>query len=220
MKKFFTLIAVAAMALTANAQLISFGTKDAPATLQESYNVDGFILTRVDANNKHAIDGNPATFGTAAAPVKFETRLKTGGKSSSNNSMKLTIPADGTLKVYVRTGSNSATDRTLVLTQNGTELYNKVVKESDVTETIPQEEGDPVKVYPVIAVAVVAGEVEVTYPVNSLNFYGFELTNGTTGIETVKAAEAEGVKYNMAGQKVGADYKGVVIMNGKKMVNK
>lgn len=45
--------------------------------------------------------------------------------------MTLTVPSDGTLKVYVRTGSSSATDRNVVLTQNGTELVNKILLESE-----------------------------------------------------------------------------------------
>jgi hypothetical protein len=43
----------------------------------------------------------------------------------------------------------------------------------------------------------------------------------TDGINNVNAAKAEnGVMYNLAGQKVNNGYKGVVIMNGKKMLNK
>lgn len=221
MKKVFTLIAAMTMTLVAQAQLITFGTKDAPASLQTEYAVDGFKLTRVDENNKHAIDANSATFGTAANPVKLETRLKTGGKSSTKNSLTVTVPSAGALKVYVRTGSNSATDRNLVLTQNGSELFNRVIQESDVTETIPQVDGTETKVYPVIEVAVSAGTVAVEYPVNGLNFYGFEFVSAT-GVETVKAqvATKDGARYNLAGQKVSNDYKGVVIMNGKKMLNK
>ena len=43
-----------------------------------------------------------------------------------------------------------------------------------------------------------------------------------TAIMTIKAESAnkEGVMYNLAGQKVDKSYKGVVIMNGKKMVQK
>lgn len=42
-----------------------------------------------------------------------------------------------------------------------------------------------------------------------------------TGINTTKAVKAEnGVRYNLAGQKVNAGYKGVVIVNGKKMLQK
>ena len=45
--------------------------------------------------------------------------------------------------------------------------------------------------------------------------------NSTTGIETVKTTKQNAdVIYNLAGQKVGSDYKGVVIKNGKKFVQK
>jgi len=46
---------------------------------------------------------------------------------------------------------------------------------------------------------------------------------GADGIQSVaagKAVKADNVMYNLAGQKVGADYKGLVIMNGKKVVIK
>lgn len=183
MKKILTLIAAVAMTLGANAQVISFGTKDAPAALQESFEVDGFKLTRTDTDGKHAIDANTATFGTVAEPVKFETRLKMGGKSSPKNALTLTVPSAGTLKVYVRTGSNSATDRNLILEQSGATLYNSVVQESDVKETIDNGDGTTTNVYPVITVAVVAGSINVSYPVNGLNFYGFEFVAGEGGGE-------------------------------------
>ena len=41
-----------------------------------------------------------------------------------------------------------------------------------------------------------------------------------TGITAVKAAQQDSVRYNLAGQKVNAGYKGVVIENGKKFVVK
>ncbi|MBR5749215.1 MAG: hypothetical protein IKY01_10590 [Prevotella sp.] len=41
-----------------------------------------------------------------------------------------------------------------------------------------------------------------------------------TGIQAVKAAQADGVIYNLAGQRVDANYKGVVIMNGQKKIQK
>ncbi len=42
----------------------------------------------------------------------------------------------------------------------------------------------------------------------------------TDGIKAVSTKVENGVRYNLAGQKVGADYKGIVIVNGKKMLNK
>jgi len=42
----------------------------------------------------------------------------------------------------------------------------------------------------------------------------------SSGITAVMAAQQNGVIYNLAGQKVGAGYKGLVIMNGKKVIQK
>ena len=41
-----------------------------------------------------------------------------------------------------------------------------------------------------------------------------------TAIENVKVQTADGVMYNLAGQKVGNDFKGIVIKDGKKMLQK
>ena len=52
---------------------------------------------------------------------------------------------------------------------------------------------------------------------------GFSFISGeeeTDGIKAVSTKIENGVRYNLAGQKVGADYKGIVIVNGKKMLNK
>jgi len=195
MKKIFTLIAMAFVAISVNAQRLTF-----MGALQASYEKDGFKLEYVDTDGKLATDDSKSNnFGTADAYEKIEGCLKTGGKSGSKNNMTLTIPADGTLKVYVRTGSNSATDRNLVLTQNETELYNKVVQETDKVEV-----GD-VSVYPIISVSVKAGTVAVTYPVGSLNFFAFELVAGgggsvetldiTSVLEQTYVEEAEKYKY-------------------------
>ena len=191
MKKFFTLIATALVALTASAEKITFGDAAVAAgSLAASYSDGSFVLSRVDNDNKHAIDLNNAYFGDASAQEKFGSRLKVGGKSSAKNSLTIAVPSAGTLKVYVRTGSNSATDRTLTLSQGGSTLYNKVVQESDAiivemesakSETNPTGE---TKVYPIISVPVTAGSVSVAYTVNSLNFYGFEFVAGEGGGET------------------------------------
>ena len=57
--------------------------------------------------------------------------------------------------------------------------------------------------------------------VTSYVFTGNSVEIVVTGITNINAAKAENaVRYNLAGQKVNNDYKGVVIMNGKKMLNK
>lgn len=49
-----------------------------------------------------------------------------------------------------------------------------------------------------------------------------QVAGGADGIESVKTAavKADAAAYNLAGQKVAADYKGLVIVDGKKMIRK
>lgn len=242
MKKIFTLIAIAMMAVGAQAQTISFteaiSAKDADGNSNmngRTFGSDGFILTCTDTsvnddntpNPKLSVDGNTARFGTTESYDTYTFRLKTGGKSSSKNCLSLAIPSAGTLKIAVRSGKNTDTDRNLVLKQGGTELFNQVIKENEETDyvTVTEGEGDEAKtqkVYPYVSVEVTAGTVDITYPKNSLNFYAFILeTSSTTGIESVKAVENENAPmYNLAGQQVDKNFKGVVIQNGKKFINK
>ena len=226
MKKFFTLIAAVAMAASVNAQTLSFDTDYKAGNVPATFTADGLVLKVVDTDNKMSVDANSQFFGTADSYVNFKKRLKTGGKSLSKNNLTLTLPSDGTLKVYVRTGSSSATDRNVVLTQDGTELVNKILLESEaVTVSMTGSDGiaKDTKVFPVISVAVKKGDVAITYPKNSVNFYGFELVaSGTSGISNINASEPanEGATFNLLGQKVASNAKGLVIKNGKKFINK
>ncbi len=222
MKKFFTLIAAVALAASVNAQVLKFDQTYAKGSVPATFSADGLVLKVVDTDGKMAVDANSQYFGTAESYENFSYRLKSGGKSLTKNNLTLTVPSDGTLKVYVRTGSSSATDRNVVLTQNGTELVNKILLESEavsVPMTVDNETKDT-KVFPVISVPVKQGDVAITYPVNSVNFYGFELVKTGTGISSVNAAAAkkDGKTYNMAGQEISSSAKGIVIKNGKKYV--
>ena len=60
-------------------------------------------------------------------------------------------------------------------------------------------------------------------PKNQLGIYGYKFTPSEgSGISTVKAAaeDADAPVYNLAGQKVDKSFKGVVVKNGKKMIQK
>lgn len=225
MKKIFTLITFVALALGAQAQLISWTESDvasAGSLNGKTFGDNSFSLSINDTAGKIAIDANNAWFGDATVQTKFTHRLKTGGKSSSKNSLKLTAASAGKIKIYVRTGSNSATDRNLILTQGGNELYNKVIVEADAIMVKGLDSADPekeTKVYPAVVVDVEAGDLDITYPTNGLNFYGFEFVS-PSGVNNVKAAAAQktGATYTLDGQQVGADYKGIVVVDGKKFV--
>ena len=223
MKKFFTLIAAVALAASVNAQVLKFDQTYAKGSVPATFSADGLVLKVVDTDGKMAVDANSQYFGTAESYENFSYRLKSGGKSLTKNNLTLTVPSDGTLKVYVRTGSSSDTNRNIVLTQNETELVNKILLESEaVNVPMTDDKGDTkdAKVFPVISVPVKQGDVAIKYPVNSVNFYGFELVKTSTGISSVNAAAAKknGKTYNMAGQEISSSAKGIVIKNGKKYV--
>ena len=93
MKKIFTLIAVAMMALGANAQMISFTDPASKGSLDgQVFTAGDFKLTITDTDaSKLEIDANNAYFGTAEEQIKLTHRLKTGGKSSSKNNLTLTL---------------------------------------------------------------------------------------------------------------------------------
>lgn len=73
---------------------------------------------------------------------------------------------------------------------------------------------------------------EVTIPANkayleinaatSAKYYSIGIGGNTTGIQTIQqnGVKADGIMYSLSGQRVGKDYKGIVICNGKKMIKK
>lgn len=151
-----------------------------------------FTLTVTDTDGKLSVDANTAAFGTAEENKAYDFRLKTGGKSSSKNGLTLAIPADGKLRIAARTGSNSDSERPLVIKQGENELYNQFVNEA-------MKVGD---YYSYIVVDVKQGAVVLEYPVNSLNFYafGFQAVAGpTVGFENIEATE-KAVKFIENGQ--------------------
>jgi hypothetical protein len=61
----------------------------------------------------------------------------------------------------------------------------------------------------------------IVYNTNGCHIYTIKVETGTTAINTVKATTKKSdAIYNLAGQKVGKDYKGIVIMNGRKYMQK
>ena len=72
---------------------------------------------------------------------------------------------------------------------------------------------NPYKVTLRIAIIKCANNKDLAVNAVTFNF-------GSTGIQSAKAAAIDGAIYNLAGQKENASYKGVVIQNGKKFLQK
>lgn len=223
MKKFFTLIAAVAMAASVSAQVFSFDTEYAQKSVPASITSNGLVLTLTDPEGKTAVDKNSQYFGTADSYIQFTKRLKTGGKSTtSKNYLTLALPSDGTLKVYARTGGSG--ERNIILTQGETQLINKILSDAESVKVDMGTDGTPDEktVFTPISVSAKKGDVTISYPSNAIYIYGFELVSGTTGITSINAASTAkaDVLYNLAGQQVSKSYKGIVVKNGKKFLNK
>lgn len=63
--------------------------------------------------------------------------------------------------------------------------------------------------------------LEINTP-NSAKYYSIGIGGNTTGIQAIQqnGVKADGIMYSLSGQKVGPNYKGIVICNGKKMIKK
>ena len=224
MKKIFTLIAVAAMAIGANAQG-TFGL------IAESGAITaGTKVTSVSNITMTYGDTGAADFSSPEADDKLTTLLGATGYTKGNgvngNKDNGTIyyfePAkDGVLTV----GAVMNAEKTILVKKDN---YSG----EDVAFTVADKDGNAVtvtdgqlseKVYGTIKLNVTAG---VKYAVglagSKMGYYGFKYeVSDPAGINIVKAVEAEnGAAYNLAGQKVADDFKGVVIKNGKKMIQK
>lgn len=65
--------------------------------------------------------------------------------------------------------------------------------------------------------------LEIGTPATTLaKYYSIGIGGNTTGIQAIhqNSVKADGIMYSLSGQRVGKDYKGIVICNGKKMIKK
>ena len=115
MKKIFTFIAVAFMAIGANAQTWNFSDWEA-GDIEETKTVDG-LTVYATADKKVTIDGSKKTFND----VSYTQRLKFGGTGSGPDSsapsrfLQFDLPAGASVSIIATHASSSGDDRTLNL---------------------------------------------------------------------------------------------------------
>ena len=65
-------------------------------------------------------------------------------------------------------------------------------------------------------------EINTTSTTTPAKYYSIGIGGNTTGIQAIQqnSVKADGIMYSLSGQRVGKDYKGIVICNGKKMIKK
>ena len=209
MKKLFTLIAVAAMALTVQAEtLINY------PTAQDGINISGsttFDAVKIKTNT------------TSVPGIKFANSYITSDALNANYA-KLEVEGGfkaGDVVSIAGAFNNSDNTKTAAI-----DLFT-VGAENAITVLFTTQQfvnGRLVDDDPVVETYTLQADVDALYLGRNGNtgtiVTMLKVTRGTTAIENVKVKKADGVVYNLAGQKVGNDFKGIVIKDGKKFIQK
>ena len=173
---------------------------------------------------KNTAGGTATSFSFITAPLSFSYKNNSAGKNPlkgrvtgiqfNSKDVYLKITCNVGAKIIITPGSYAKDNIGGKYELTGATV-DGASAETATTLTIPASSTDPVTL-----TATAAG---VTLKVvNAGIFAKVEIKNPTTGIETLKSAKAiqNGATYNVAGQQVSAAYKGLVIKDGKKFVNK
>lgn len=213
MKKIFTLIASVIVAMSVNAQeqkVWNFSDWEA-TTFNAVTTIDG-LTVMANEESTVVIDGNNKTIEGANNTYKCTQRLKLGGTGSAEaRNLNFEVTGPCTINVGLISSSSSA-DRTLnvaIGTFDNVVANLQAVGSPAQEQTYKYESNEPTTVY-------------LYSPSSGVNIYYIEVTYTSTNINNaiVEQGNENAPVYNLAGQRVNKDSKGVLIQNGKKFINK
>lgn len=233
MKKFFTLIAAVAMAASVNAQgTYAVAEGDVVNAGDQITTVNNVTLTYCEnagtafAVGKKTTNWADADFG-AYVCGKNSGKLVSGAEPTGC-AYKFETTKAGSLTVAVQLNAAKGFH---ILDADFAEVapasYNLPAAKDGTSQKFTQnEKGENIvtaKSNGTVTInAVAGGTYYVLAAGTKLGFYGFKFTAGTSGISNINASEAanEGATFNLMGQKVASNAKGLVIKDGKKFINK
>ena len=141
-------------------------------------------------------------------------KLGTGSKSGSITTVPVNAEAGSALIIEIEVKGWSKVEGKLLVSIDGAEAktieYNATM--SDDFEVCTVTFTNIPKANPSVTIATSDKRAFV----NAIRIY--DAVPSITGIETIKTVNDSDIIYNLRGQKVNADYKGIVIMNGKKTI--
>ncbi len=244
MKKIFTLIAVAAMAMSANAQT------EGTITWSLAENQNGVanptdVATATDVVLGEGLvyaetqywtwDGVPFTqFTSSSDDAKGDNKYETITDLKKNVDFKFTASKDFTISKVtfnmVKRGTGDPQIFIDYIDANGTVNHVSDNAAIDIARKNDDGVGHTGLSYDIASTVAAGkdftfriwvGKLATNKQVGIANVVINGTSSGASGINTVKAVEAEnGAAYNLAGQQVDKSYKGVVIQNGVKRIQK
>lgn len=234
MKKFFTLIAAVAMAASMNAQgTYAVQENDKVTAGDQITSVNNVTLTYCE-NAGTAFAVGKATDNWADADFTAYVCGKNNGKLVSDAAptgcvYKFETVKAGSLTVGVQlNGSKGFHILDADFAEVAPASYNLPAAKDGASQKFTQnDKGENIvsaKSNGTVTFSVAdGGTYYVLAAGTKLGFYGFKYVTGTsTGISDIQAPKSskDGATFNLLGQKVANDAKGIVIKNGKKFINK
>ena len=234
MKKFFTLIAAVAMAASMNAQgTYAVAEGDEVTAGKQITSVANVTLTYME-NAGTAFAVGKATSNWADADFTAYVCGVNNGKLVSGAEptgcvYKFETVKAGSVTVGVQLNGNKGFH---ILDADFAEVapasYNlPATKDGASQEFTQNEKGENIiaeKSNGTVTFSVAEGGTYYVFAAGSkMGFYGFKYVTGTsTGISDIQAPKSskDGATFNLLGQKVASNAKGIVIKNGKKFINK
>ena len=234
MKKFFTLIAAVAIAASMNAQgTYAVAEGDEVTAGKQITSVANVTLTYMEkagtafAVGKKMVNWADADFTAYVCGVNNGKLVS--GAEPTGCAYKFETTKAGSVTVGVQLGGTKGFH---ILNADFAEVapasYNlPAAKDGDSQEFTQNEKGENIiaeKSNGTVTFSVAEGGTYYVFAAGSkMGFYGFKYVTGTsTGISDIQAPKSskDGATFNLLGQKVANDAKGIVIKNGKKFINK
>ena len=212
MKKLFTLVAMAFMAIGANAQAIAY---EVDWTQKSEWDLGWYssegVAVSVEAGTglimDVTVDGTGNYWDPQIPMIGHMASITEGGQYQVK--FQFTSPKAGELRLDFY--SWDGTGATLA------KVFEVAEGDNDMTIDFldyPTECTDAGIFYQ-------CGKIPGKHIVKKVEVWDLEAEgDDPTGIKTLKNKAQKNVRYNLAGQQVDANYKGAVIMNGKKFIQK
>lgn len=162
--------------------------------------------------------------GMVAYAVKYANGTLTYNKIDGVVPAKTAVLLSGEAKEYTLAAAGGAA--TTVDTDLQPSDGNKTVADNDNIYCLANKKSNGVGFYQVksgVTIPANKAYLKIGTPTTTpAKYYSIGIGGNTTGIQAIQqnSVKADGIMYSLSGQRVGKDYKGIVICNGKKMIKK
>lgn len=172
--------------------------------------------------SKFAVDYSNRTDGLEAYAVKYADGKLTYNKIDGIVPANTAVLLKGEAKEYTLTVSGGAA----TTVDTDLKVADGKTTGADNIYCLAKKASNGVGFYQVASTVTIPANkayLEIGTPTTTpAKYYSIGIGGNTTGIQAIhqNSVKADGIMYSLSGQRVGKDYKGIVICNGKKMIKK